>query len=234
MARKNRSAAWGITAIVFALSFGVLWWLWDPLGEPDSHVLLAVELVFAVALAMLVNAVARPQSRIGDQTGLGAPSVSISVALVTLAVAGVALASVGLRHPVVGGVLAALAAASLVLRTVITRFLTRLFWGVPLDRHPEAVTFWKAEFAAIAGHVKNEPFLERLSEVQALCAAQPSCRKKVPEAARALDPGITAEVKRLREQAEAGDLGKAVASLDLIRDKLKTRLEACRGPQKTP
>ena len=99
--KRTKLSAWLLTVVVFLISLGVIYWVGVPLGNPDANVLLAVEVVLAAAFAMFVNAIAYPQSRIGDQTGLGAPSVSFTVAVVTLAIAGLAAAFVGLRHPMV-------------------------------------------------------------------------------------------------------------------------------------
>ena len=104
--KRTKLSAWLLTVVVFLISLGVIYWVGVPLGNPDANVLLAVEVVLAAAFAMFVNAIAYPQSRIGDQTGLGAPSVSFTVAVVTLAIAGLAAAFVGLRHPMVAAWLA--------------------------------------------------------------------------------------------------------------------------------
>ena len=89
--KRTKLSAWLLTVVVFLISLGVIYWVGVPLGNPDANVLLAVEVVLAAAFAMFVNAIAYPQSRIGDQTGLGAPSVSFTVAVVTLAIAGLSL-----------------------------------------------------------------------------------------------------------------------------------------------
>ena len=171
--KRTKLSAWLLTVVVFLISLGVIYWVGVPLGNPDANVLLAVEVVLAAAFAMFVNAIAYPQSRIGDQTGLGAPSVSFTVAVVTLAIAGLAAAFVGLRHPMVAAWLAGIAAVAIVFRTLLTRFLTRLYWGAPIKNRPSVCTIWKVGLAEVAGKEMNEPFQERLSEVQALCASQP-------------------------------------------------------------
>ena len=111
--KRTKLSAWLLTVVVFLISLGVIYWVGGPLGNPDANVLLAVEVVLAAAFAMFVNAIAYPQSRIGDQTGLGAPSVSFTVAVVTLAIAGLAAAFVGLRHPMVAAWLAGVAAVAI-------------------------------------------------------------------------------------------------------------------------
>lgn len=190
--KRTKLSAWLLTVVVFLISLGVIYWVGVPLGNPDANVLLAVEVVLAAAFAMFVNAIAYPQSRIGDQTGLGAPSVSFTVAVVTLAIAGLAAAFVGLRHPMVAA--------------------------------------WLAE---VAGKEVTEPFQERLSEVQALCASQPKVTDATSQKTAELDEEITRNVRELQGFVSEGELGKATASLDAIRDGLRRRIEIL-GPGKAP
>ena len=227
--KRTKLSAWLLTVVVFLISLGVIYWVGVPLGNPDANVLLAVEVVLAAAFAMFVNAIAYPQSRIGDQTGLGAPSVSFTVAVVTLAIAGLAAAFVGLRHPMV----AAWLAGEIVFRTLLTRFLTRLYWGAPIKNRPSVCTIWKVGLAEVAGKEVTEPFQERLSEVQALCASQPKVTDATSQKTAELDEEITRNVRELQGFVSEGELGKATASLDAIRDGLRRRIEIL-GPGKAP
>ena len=220
--KRTKLSAWLLTVVVFLISLGVIYWVGVPLGNPDANVLLAVEVVLAAAFAMFVNAIAYPQSRIGDQTGLGAPSVSFTVAVVTLAIAGLAAAFVGLRHPMVAAWLAGIAAVAIVFRTLLTRFLT-----------PSVCTIWKVGLAEVAGKEMNEPFQERLSEVQALCASQPKVTAETSQKTAELDEEITRAVRELQGFVSEGELGKATASLDTIRDGLRRRIEIL-GSGKAP
>lgn len=231
--KRTKLSAWLLTVVVFLISLGVIYWVGVPLGNPDANVLLAVEVVLAAAFAMFVNAIAYPQSRIGDQTGLGAPSVSFTVAVVTLAIAGLAAAFVGLRHPMVAAWLAGIAAVAIVFRTLLTRFLTRLYWGAPIKNRPSVYTIWKVGLAEVAGKEMNEPFQERLSEVQALCASQPKVTAETSQKTAELDEEITRAVRELQGFVSEGELGKATASLDTIRDGLRRRIEIL-GSGKAP
>ena len=224
--KRTKLSAWLLTVVVFLISLGVIYWVGVPLGNPDANVLLAVEVVLAAAFAMFVNAIAYPQSRIGDQTGLGAPSVSFTVAVVTLAIA-------GLRHPMVAAWLAGIAAVAIVFRTLLTRFLTRLYWGAPIKNRPSVCTIWKVGLAEVAGKEMNEPFQERLSEVQALCASQPKVTAETSQKTAELDEEITRAVRELQGFVSEGELGKATASLDTIRDGLRRRIEIL-GSGKAP
>lgn len=224
--KRTKLSAWLLTVVVFLISLGVIYWVGVPLGNPDANVLLA-------AFAMFVNAIAYPQSRIGDQTGLGAPSVSFTVAVVTLAIAGLAAAFVGLRHPMVAAWLAGVAAVAIVFRTLLTRFLTRLYWGAPIKNRPSVCTIWKVGLAEVAGKEVTEPFQERLSEVQALCASQPKVTDATSQKTAELDEEITRNVRELQGFVSEGELGKATASLDAIRDGLRRRIEIL-GPGKAP
>lgn len=227
--KRTKLSAWLLTVVVFLISLGVIYWVGVPLGNPDANVLLAVEVVLAAAFAMFVNAIAYPQSRIGDQTGLGAPSVSFTVAVVTLAIAGLAAAFVGLRHPMVAAWLAGIAAVAIVFRTL----LTRLYWGAPIKNRPSVCTIWKVGLAEVAGKEMNEPFQERLSEVQALCASQPKVTAETSQKTAELDEEITRAVRELQGFVSEGELGKATASLDTIRDGLRRRIEIL-GSGKAP
>ena len=226
--KRTKLSAWLLTVVVFLISLGVIYWVGVPLGNPDANVLLAVEVVLAAAFAMFVNAIAYPQSRIGDQTGLGAPSVSFTVAVV-----GLAAAFVGLRHPMVAAWLAGIAAVAIVFRTLLTRFLTRLYWGAPIKNRPSVCTIWKVGLAEVAGKEMNEPFQERLSEVQALCASQPKVTAETSQKTAELDEEITRAVRELQGFVSEGELGKATASLDTIRDGLRRRIEIL-GSGKAP
>ena len=228
--KRTKLSAWLLTVVVFLISLGVIYWVGVPLGNPDANVLLAVEVVLAAAF---VNAIAYPQSRIGDQTGLDAPSVSFTVAVVTLAIAGLAAAFVGLRHPMVAAWLAGIAAVAIVFRTLLTRFLTRLYWGAPIKNRPSVCTIWKVGLAEVAGKEMNEPFQERLSEVQALCASQPKVTAETSQKTAELDEEITRAVRELQGFVSEGELGKATASLDTIRDGLRRRIEIL-GSGKAP
>ena len=144
----------------------------------------------------------------------------------TLAIAGLAAAFVGLRHPMVAAWLAGIAAVAIVFRTLLTRFLTRLYWGAPIKNRPSVCTIWKVGLAEVAGKEMNEPF-------QALCASQPKVTAETSQKTAELDEEITREVRELQGFVSEGELGKATASLDAIRDGLRRRIEIL-APGKAP
>ena len=129
--------------------------------------------------------------------------------------------------------LAGIAAVAIVFRTLLTRFLTRLYWGAPIKNRPSVCTIWKVGLAEVAGKEMNEPFQERLSEVQALCASQPKVTAETSQKTAELDEEITRAVRELQGFVSEGELGKATASLDTIRDGLRRRIEIL-GSGKAP
>lgn len=171
---KSRSMiAWAAMAVVFVISFLLVHWLGAPKGNPDHTLLYAVAVVFAASAALLTRELVAPRRFPGDATGLGAFRLPLGVAVMTVALAGLGVAFVVLRHPVVAGFLSGAAFAAVLLHPVITLLLAKICWGVPIADRPSATTIWRARVAQLVSAEKNEVVLDRLQELQRLCARQP-------------------------------------------------------------
>lgn len=173
MTRRKQWLSAALMLVVFIATFLLVFCLGDPRGDPDRALLCCVTAVFSLSSAMLVRELIDPKRFMGDDTGLGAFSVSVGLSVLAMAVAGLAVAFAGLRHPVVAGCISAAALVLIVLHRLLAGLLAKLCWGVPIANHPSECAIWKARVANLISEEKNETTLRHLSELLVLCAKQP-------------------------------------------------------------